>query len=101
MDIDYSLLPTHMQEGAQLYLEYGVEPGAFFRSILENDLKGAFTRADFINQHRIEDFVYWVIWHCPMAAQGSPEIVNAWIESRQAKRKRADPIINPKEEDEE
>ena len=97
MNTDYDFLPEHMRKGAMLYVEYGIEPGEFFRAVLENNLKEAFTRADFINEHKLADFVYWLIWKCPDNAQGSPEKVNAWIEAKKAKREGLGLVISPEE----
>lgn len=77
--IDYGYLPEHMQEGMKLYIENGVKPGRFLRAVLENDLMGAFGKADPINQERIRDFCSFLYNNAPRGCYGSPEIVSAWI----------------------
>ncbi len=80
MEISYDKLPAHMRSGAQLFVEDGVRPGDFLMAVFQNDLKGAFQRADHINQHLIAEYVEWLHWEVPAPAQGSPEKVKAWID---------------------
>lgn len=81
MQIDYSQLPEHMQEGARLYVEHGIEPGSFMHAALSNNLIGAFNTADHINLTRMEDWALWLYSECPFAARGSREKVEAWIKA--------------------
>lgn len=77
--VDVSDLPKHMRGGVLRYLKHGIEPGQFLRAILENNLKEAYARADEINIECIKAWVIWLMYRCPAAAQGSPEIVQDWI----------------------
>jgi len=79
--ISYSRLPEHMQDGARRYVERGIPPGSFLTAVLENDLLGAFKRADDENAACMRDWASWLYNECPAGAQGSPEKVAAWIAS--------------------
>jgi hypothetical protein len=74
------LIPSHMRDGVSLYVEQGIEPGSFLYSVLSNDLKGSFLRADEMNKRAMVQWVEFVYWHLPSECQGSPEKVDAWIE---------------------
>lgn len=77
MNRDYSVLPEHMREGMQRYIEHGIVPGSFLRSVLENDLMGALKNADDINLHRLPDYGRFLYNDMPTAIFGSPKKVKA------------------------
>jgi hypothetical protein len=77
--IDYSKLPDHMRDGAQLYIEHRVPPGEFLTAVLENNFVDAVARADDVNSHNLITWAQWLYWECPRAAWGSPEKVAAWL----------------------
>jgi hypothetical protein len=79
LDIDYSLLPEHMREGARLYIEQGVEPGGFMTAVLCNNLVDAFGKADDINTLYMANWVRWFYNECPSNAWGSRDKINNWI----------------------
>ena len=76
-------LPEHMIEGMNLYLEHGVKPGSFMTAILCNDLREAVGRADHINIKYITNIVAHCYNYIPSHSWGSPEAVQAWVESFQ------------------
>lgn len=78
---NYNLLPHHIRDGMQRYVEEGIPPGGFCIAVLSNDLKEAFARADDTNIERMHDIVMWLYNECPRSAQGSPEAVQEWIKS--------------------
>lgn len=41
-----SLVPPHLHEGLVRWVEFGIPPGSFLRSVIANDLLGAVSRAD-------------------------------------------------------
>lgn len=86
MQIDYTALPEHMRDGAQLYIEHGVEPGGFFRAVLENKLVESFGRADDINRKAMFVWASWLYNECPQDAWGSAEKIDAWIASKETQR---------------
>lgn len=63
-----------------------MEPGDFVRSVLANDLKGAFARADMFNRAALLDIVSYVYMKIPYNCHGSYEIVDAWIENKKLER---------------
>lgn len=82
--MNYSGLPTHMQAGAQRYMEFGIEPGSFLMSVFSNDFMGAVSHADDINQARLADYAIWLYNSAPPASYGSREKVRAWMSKRRA-----------------
>ena len=77
--IDYSRLPTHMQDGMRLYIERGIPPGSFHRAVLSNDLMGAFKRADDVNTAAMVDYARFLYNEAPGGCFGSPDHVKDWL----------------------
>jgi hypothetical protein len=71
-------LPEHMRGAMYRWLQHGIMPGSFGRAILENNLVGAFQKADSVNAQHILDYVNWLYNHAPGGCWGSPEEVRAW-----------------------
>jgi len=82
VNIKYDMLPPHMQAGARLYVEQGVEQGDFLTAVLSNDLVKACSRADEINIHEITSWASWLYNEAPAACWGSIGKVKAWINHR-------------------
>lgn len=82
-DIDYSELPTHMQEGFKRYIEQRVPMGSFGMAVLSNNLREALGRADAVNRRRLFDIVAWLWQYAPANCWGSPEVVRAWLAPKQ------------------
>ena len=82
MDGDYlrhlAMLPKHMREPMQNYIERGYPVGEFLRALLSNNLRRTFETADDVNQGRILDFLRYLYLYCPANCWGSPENVSAW-----------------------
>lgn len=76
--INYSMLPAHMQEAMQLWIERGIDGGSFMTSVLCNDLMGAIGRADGTNINRLKDYAMFLYNEAPPGCYGSPEKVSAW-----------------------
>ncbi len=77
--IDYSKLPSHMQDGARLYIEKGIPGGSFFTAVVCNDLMEAFRRADDINSARMKEWVQFFYWEAPSGCWGSKEHHDQWV----------------------
>ncbi|MBT4111515.1 hypothetical protein HOE37_06685 [Candidatus Woesearchaeota archaeon] len=67
-----------MQEGMQLWIEYGIDGGSFLMSILSNDFLGACSRADYINQKELFSFAMFLANEAPIGCFGSPAIIENW-----------------------
>jgi len=80
-EVNYELLPEHIRGGMKMYLEDGIEPGSFCVAVLENNLSGAFGRADDVNVINMHSIVQWLYNKCPRIAWGNTEKVYAWIKS--------------------
>lgn len=76
--IKYWILPEHMREGMQRYIEDGIVPGDFLRLILCNDFVRAAACADNINKHYLLDYAHFIYWEIPSLAWGSEAKVQAW-----------------------
>lgn len=77
---DYSILPLHMQDTARRYIEQGIPGGSFFMAVVENNLVGAFAKADEQNIAAMRNWAQWLYWEAPIDAWGSPKRVLAWME---------------------
>lgn len=78
-------IPGYMQEGLRRYLELGIMPGDFLTAVLENDLKGAVSHADLVNQRMLAQYVTYLYNFAPRDCWGSPERVKKWIEAHRQK----------------
>lgn len=85
--VDYSVLPEHMREGMQRYIEHGIRPGDFLYLILCNDFVHALGHADDINTARIVDYAKFLYWELPSGCWGSEEKVKNWIAVHEEARK--------------
>jgi len=85
-EINYSILPEHMREGIQRYIEHGIRPGDFLYLILCNDFVHALGHADVINMARIVDYAKFLYLEAPRGCWGSRAIVDAWIEAHKIER---------------
>lgn len=64
-----------------LYIMEGIEPGGFLCRVLENDLVGAFSKADSLNAARLQDYARFLFSYAPRDCWGSRKIVDAWIKA--------------------
>lgn len=86
-DPDYSILPSHMQDGMKRYLEDGIPPGDFLYLILCNDFVRAAARADIVNKLRLFNYAHFLYEEAPAIAWGSPERVQTWMDLKRKERK--------------
>uniref|UniRef100_A0A6M3X6K0 Uncharacterized protein n=1 Tax=viral metagenome TaxID=1070528 RepID=A0A6M3X6K0_9ZZZZ len=95
--INYSILPEHIRDGAQRYIEDGVPPGGFLRAAFEDKLVSSFALADETNIQRMFDIAMFLYNEAPLTCRGSKEAVDNWIEigglnGRNIEEKPNDPI---------
>jgi len=74
------MLPEHMQEPMQLWVERGIEGGGFLMAVLCNDLMRALGKADSTNIKRLEDYGRFLYNEVPSECFGSRAKVVAWAE---------------------
>ena len=86
MSTDYSMLPEHMRRVAENWVEYGLEGGGFFTSILHDSLSEAWYRADEINREHLAEWGQWLCGEAPANCWGHADTVNAWRDARKPQR---------------
>lgn len=79
-------IPAHMRGAMLRWIEYGIYPGGFLTSVLENDLAGAVGRADVVNINKLPDYVRYLFNDAPSGCWGGPDKVRAWHERGGLKR---------------
>ncbi len=78
-EVSYAMLPEHMQSGARRYVEQGLPPGSFLRSVLENNLVAAASNGDSINQQALFVWATWLYSEAPGSCWGNQKAVQDWI----------------------
>ncbi len=78
-DINYFLLPPHMQEGMKAYMEIGRPTGDFLFHILSNNFVAASYHADDINKHQLFSYCNFLYNECHPLSWGKEEIVWTWL----------------------
>lgn len=63
------------------YTDQKIETGGFLRAVLENNLFGAYARADHKNITQIREIVMYINQNLPTICYGSPEKVNKFLNS--------------------
>lgn len=84
---NWGLIPPHMREGLQLYLESGVRPGSFLSAVLCNNLMGAVACADETNINRLPGYIRFLHNYVDPRAFGNEANFRAWMERRKKERK--------------
>ena len=89
-DVDYTLLPSHIRQGMELWIEYGVPPGDFLQAVIRNDLVDSFARADeknILEMFHIAGFMYneapGPCWRTAEAIEQWPEYVRELRKERE------------------
>ena len=75
--LDKTKIPPFVKESIDLYVSEGIPPGGFVTAVLENNLMGAFNKADLANQRAIGHIVAYLYNDVPYGVWGSPEKVQA------------------------
>jgi len=78
----YERAPNNLGDGLKRYIEDQIPMGGFMMSVLSNDLKEAFGRADIYNRAVMFEIVSWLWNEAPANCWGSPENVQAWLARR-------------------
>ena len=75
---NYSLLPTHIQDGMRQHVEHGHHVGGFLTAVLSNDLKESLGRADSECREKMFDIVSFLYNEVPSLCWGSEKKVKEW-----------------------
>ena len=79
-------IPSYMTSALYRYVEHGIGPGSFLTAVLCNDLKQAVRCADIDNMGCLREWVEVMTWCVPVDCQGSPKIVDEWMNRKRAER---------------
>jgi hypothetical protein len=71
-------IPKYMRDGMVMWVAFGIRPGSFLTSVLQNDLIGAAMAADNLNRPRLHDYAAFLIGHVPALCYGTPAKVAVW-----------------------
>ncbi len=75
-----NILPEHLRDGMQRYIEQGVRPGSFLCSCIDNNALEASTRAaDTATLLALPDIMKFLFNDCPQDCWGSPSKREAWV----------------------
>lgn len=85
----YSAIPEMTLNSLMLYVNEGVPTGSFLRSVLSNDLFGAFERADKENRDAIGLLVTYIYNEIPSECWGTREHYHSWLERKRNEREAA------------
>lgn len=77
-------IPEPTLDALTRYLEDGIEPGSFLKSLLCNDLKEAFARAGALNIFNMFGIVKHLYNNVPATAWGSEANYNHWLNMKAA-----------------
>lgn len=72
-------VPSHLHDGLVNYLAHHKRPGSFLTHVLENDLRGAVSRADETSAAGLPQIVRFLVNCAPAIAWGSAAEVDTWI----------------------
>lgn len=75
----WSLIPDHMRDCVENYVERGLIDDEFLEAVVCNDLKMAVMYADGININRLVDYVKFFSRYCPAMCWGNRENVENWV----------------------
>lgn len=75
-------IPIDVEQSLDRYVENYCPTGGFLRAVLENDLVGAFGKADIQNTNALKAIVTYVYNNIPADSWGSPEKVKKWLSRR-------------------
>lgn len=73
------MIPQHLKESFDRYVNHGIPCGDFLMAVLENNLMGAFGRADDFNRVILFDICEYVYNEMPAGCHGSKEDVKHWL----------------------
>ena len=75
------IIPGHMVESLERYIQRRIQPGHFLSAVISNDLQESCARADSDNQKILPAYVAYLYNEAPGACWGSPEKMQNWLNS--------------------
>ncbi len=72
------LIPGYMHDGVRNHILHGRAVGGFLSALFNNDLMGAFERADMTNQMCMRKYAEFLYNYAPAGCYGSIEKTNEW-----------------------
>jgi len=75
---DGLIIPPQDINGLCRWIVYGIAPGSFLKSVITNDLRGAFSNADIDNMHNLFAVVSFMYNKAPAGCWGSEERMQKW-----------------------
>lgn len=84
--VNYDGLPSHMRKGARQWVEEGIMTGEFLTSVMENNLVGAYIRADDDNSAAMVDWADWLYNEAPNGCWGNKPTIREWRKMHENKR---------------
>lgn len=84
--LDYTTGNDLLDEGLELYLMHGYEPGGFLQAVLANDLFLAASRADHVNRQNLATIAKAVYHNMPAGSFGSYDLVREWLKDTNGRR---------------
>lgn len=72
------LMPEHLRGGMVRWILFGIHPGQFLTSVLQNDLFGALRNGDEISQRSLRGIGMFLYNYAPSACYGSQSKVSDW-----------------------
>lgn len=78
--VDYGV-PEHTKDAIDRYVKNRLPPGGFLTAVLSDKLFDAVGRADHINVNALPNIVKYIYNELPSGCHGSPEAVEAWLNS--------------------
>ncbi len=72
------LIEPRFKQSIDYYVQHGCQPGHFLTAVLENDLVGAFGRADYEAMENLKHIIAYCYNKIPSDCWGSKERVSQW-----------------------
>lgn len=83
-------IPEYIIRALERYQSDGLSTGGFLYAVLSNNLMEAVARADADNKRALPEICSYVYNEMPYSSHGSPEKVDAWIQSFAESRAKSD-----------
>lgn len=84
MEYDYNpvmlkMVPEHLRDGIQAYIETGRPVGQFLQAVLRNDLKAAVSHADDSSLAGMRGIIQFLYNYAPAECWGNEDTIIRWM----------------------